>query len=329
MAKMSRRRILEAASLIGAGAVASAQQRLPVPGPLPHEHGPKVFLDYDQVELDAAYDQSAYAFNGQQVEAREARNSDLTRKRLGDPTRVSYGSPDIETLDVFRAQANNAPIHIHIHGGAWRTRFAKNAAYLAEPIVRAGGHVAIADFAPVQDLGGSLVRMESQIRRAVAWVSENAKRFGGDPSRIYLSGHSSGAHLAACALIADWRGEYGVAADPIKGAVLVSGMYELYPVSLSARRNYVKFDAATLEGLSAMRHIDRLNMPLVVAHASLDTPEFQRQSREFASALKAAGKRIEFLVGEGYNHYEFIETLANPYGILGAAALAQMGLARG
>jgi arylformamidase len=88
----------------------------------------------------------------------------------------------------------------------------------------------------------------------------------------------------------------------------------------------VKFDQATLEGLSPMRHIDKLNMPLVVAHASLDTPEFQRQSREFVQALKAAGKRVQFLVGEGYNHYEFIETMANPYGILGAAALAQMGL---
>jgi arylformamidase len=75
-----------------------------------------------------------------------------------------------------------------------------------------------------------------------------------------------------------------------------------------------------------MRHLDQVKVPVVVAHASLDTPEFQRQSREFAAALKAAGKPVEFLVGEGYNHFEFIETLGNPYGILGAAALRQMGL---
>ncbi len=71
-----------------------------------------------------------------------------------------------------------------------------------------------------------------------------------------------------------------------------------------------------------------LRTPLIVAHASLDTPEFQRQSREFAAAVKTAGKAVEFIIGEGYNHFEFIETLGNPYGILGNAALTQMGEAK-
>jgi arylformamidase len=327
VAKMSRRRMLEAASVIGLSAVASAQQRLPVPGPPPHEHGPRVFLDYDQVELDAAYNQANYAFNGQQVEQRAEANSERIRKLMGEPMRVSYGSAEIEKMDIYRTKAANAPIRIFVHGGAWRNGQAKNSGYLAEPFVRAGAHFAIPDFAPVQNLGGNLIAMEAQIRRAIAWVYKNAKSFGGDANRIYLSGHFSGGHLAASALITDWQREYGISADTIKGGMIVSGLFELYPVSLSARREYVKFDEATLDGLSAQRHIDKLNMPLVVAHASLDTPEFQRQSREFAAALKAAGKRVEFLVGEGYNHFEFIETMANPYGILGAAALAQMGLA--
>lgn len=326
--KLSRRRMFQAGSVLASGGFLAAQQKLPVPGPPPHEHGPKVFLDYDQVELDAAYDQPSYAFNSSQVGQREAANSERMRKRMGEPQRVSYGTTDVEKMDIYRAQAANAPIRVHIHGGAWRGGSARNFGYLAEPFVRAGAHFAIPDFAPVQNLGGSLIAMEAQIRRAIAWTFENAKSFGGDPTRIYLSGHSSGAHLAASALTADWRRDYGIAANPIQGAVLVSGMYELKPVSLSARREYVKFDEATLEELSAMRHLDRVTMPIVVAHASLDTPEFQRQSREFAAALKAAGKRVEFLIGEGYNHYEFIETLANPYGMLGAAALAQMGLAK-
>ena len=59
---------------------------------------------------------------------------------------------------------------------------------------------------------------------------------------------------------------------------------------------------------------------------TLDTPEFQRQSRDFAAALKAAGKPVELRVGDGYNHFEMIETLANPYGVLGRAALEQMRL---
>ena len=322
--KVSRRRMLEAAALLGSSNLLGAQERKL--GPPPHEHGPNVFLNYDQVELDAAYDQSQYAFNQRQVGQRNANNSELTRRRLGEPMRVAYGEKDVEKMDIFPTHMADAPVHVFIHGGAWHRGSVRNSAYLAEPFVRAGAHVVLPDFNGVEELGGSLMAMEAQVRSAIAWVYKNASSFDGDRGRIYLSGHSSGAHLSGCALIADWPHEYGVPADVIKGAVLVSGMYELKPVSLSARNKYVKFDEATIESLSAMRHLDRIKTPVVVAHASLDTPEFRRQSREFAAALKTAGKPVEFFVGEGYNHFEFIETLGNPYGILGSAALRQMGL---
>jgi arylformamidase len=82
------------------------------------------------------------------------------------------------------------------------------------------------------------------------------------------------------------------------------------------------------EALSPQRHLRDLNAPLIVADGTLETPEFQRQSCDFAAAAKAAGKRVQLLVAEGYNHFEIIETLANPYGHLGRAALAQMNLSR-
>ena len=80
------------------------------------------------------------------------------------------------------------------------------------------------------------------------------------------------------------------------------------------------------EALSPQRHLDNLRAPLIVGHGTFETPEFQRQSRDFAAAVKAAGKPVEFLVGEGYNHFEMFETLANPYGVLGRAVLDQMHL---
>ena len=80
--------------------------------------------------------------------------------------------------------------------------------------------------------------------------------------------------------------------------------------------------------LSPQRHLDKLRAPLIVAYGTFETPEFQRQSRDFAAAVKAAGKPVQLLVGEGYNHFEMYETLANPYGVLGRAVLEQMQLAR-
>jgi len=191
--------------------------------------------------------------------------------------------------------------------------------------VQRGAHFVVPDFVSVIDAGGSLLAMAEQVRNAIVWTYRNAERFGGDRARMFLSGHSSGAHLAGVALTTDWK-RLGLPADLVKGGVLLSGMYDLKPVRLSARSRYVHFDDATEEALSPQRHLDRLHAQLVVAYASLDSPEFQRQSRDFAAAVKASGKPIDLLVARGYNHFEAPETLANPYGLLGRAALAQMGL---
>jgi arylformamidase len=97
-------------------------------------------------------------------------------------------------------------------------------------------------------------------------------------------------------------------------------------VRLSARSRYVKFTDEIEEALSPQRHLDKLRAPVIVGYGTFETPEFQRQSRDFAAAVRAAGKPVQLLVGEGYNHFEMYETLANPYGVLGRAVLDQMGL---
>ena len=114
--------------------------------------------------------------------------------------------------------------------------------------------------------------------------------------------------------------------DIVKGALLCSGMYDLKPVRLSKRSDYVKFTDAIEDELSTQRHLDRINCPVILAYGTYETPEFQRQNRDFAAALKAAGKPVTLLVGEGYNHFEIAETIANPYGLLGRAVLEQMKL---
>jgi arylformamidase len=108
--------------------------------------------------------------------------------------------------------------------------------------------------------------------------------------------------------------------------MLASGMYDLKPVRLSKRSKYVNFTDEIEQELSALHHLDRLNCPVIVAYGTQETPEFQRQARDFAAAIKSAGKPVQLIVGEGYNHFEIQETLANPYGLLGHAVLEQMKL---
>src|SRR5258708_39628869 len=103
-------------------------------------------------------------------------------------------------------------------------------------------------------------------------------------------------------------------------------MNHLRPVRLSKRSKYVKSTDEREQALSAQRHIDKLHTPLILAHGTYETPEFRRQTRDFYAAVKAAGKPVELIVGVGYNHFEMLETLGNPFGLLGRAVLAQMGL---
>jgi arylformamidase len=291
----------------------------------------------DQEALDDAYDQIVYAPNRDQIGKRRLANSALALERLGKPLRFAYGPTPIEGLDVYCApslpspasgggKGGGAPVAIFVHGGAWRNGAASEFTSLAEPFVHAGGHFVVLDFTNVDAAKGNLFPMVEQVRRAVGWVYRNAaEKFGGDPKRLHLISHSSGSHLAGCTVTHDWAKD-GLPRDILKGATLSSGMYDLKPVRLSKRSKYVAFTDEMEQQLSAMRHLDQLHTPLILTYGTYETPEFQRQSRDFAAAVKAAGKPVELIVGEGYNHFEMLETLTNPYGLLGRAVLTQMGL---
>jgi arylformamidase len=304
-----------------AGGSALAQQP-----PAARVKGPLVWLDMDQKELDDAYDQRVYAPNMQQVLARTHRNSELVRERLGAPKRLAYGSKPIEGIDLYPTKAPNAPINVFVHGGAWRVEVAKDNAAQAEMLVNAGAHLAVLDFNNVIETGGDLMVMADQVRRGVAWIYKNAESFGGNPERLYISGHSSGGHWVGVLLTTDWQRDFGVPPTMIKGGVAASGMFDLKPVRLSARSSYVKFTDEAEEKLSPQRHLDKLLAPVTLVYGSAETPEFQRQSRDFAAAVKAAGKPVTLSVMEGYNHFEVGEQLANPYSLFGRAVLEQMKL---
>ena len=296
------------------------------PGSQPKPKGPIVFLDYDKDELDASYDQSRWASNQEEIFKRNAQKNAAVRARLGEPKRFAYGAIEIERLELYTTTRRNPPLHVFVHGGAWRVGSAAVSAYFAETFVDAGAHFIAVDFSNAVEANGDLMKMCDQVRRSLAWIYRNAETLGGNREQIFLSGHSSGAHLAAVALTTDWQREFGLPQNIIKGGLCCSGVYDLHPVSLSARSNYVNFTPRVIETLSPIRHLGNLNVPLVVAYGTLETPEFQRQNREFAAAVKAAGKPATLLVGEGYNHFEIQETMGNPYGLVGRAALQQMQL---
>src|SRR6266851_4638691 len=259
---VSRRALLRGALATTAAGVAGVrpmlaqqmQAHMP-PGVAAKVKGPLVFLDYDKDEIDAAYDQALWAPNQAEVAKRNAQKNAAALARLGPPRRLAYGPTEIEKVDVYTSNQLNAPINVFIHGGAWRAGTSAGSAYLSETFVDSGAHFIAVDFNNVIETNGNLMTLADQARRAVAWVYRNASRFGGDPNRLYVSGVSSGGHLASVVLTTDWQEHFGLPIDIVKGGLCGSGMYDLYPVSSSARSNYGKFTKDVVEALSAQRHL--------------------------------------------------------------------------
>jgi arylformamidase len=321
--QITRRTVLGGAAAMAFTPALAEECRI---GPPPHDKGPRVFMDYDQLELDAAYDQSFYAPLARQVIQRYASSSEAVRARIGQPLRESYGPTAVEKLDIYRTKRANAPIFVFIHGGAWLGGEAKNYAFPAEMFVNAGAHYVALDFIAIKAADGDLRVMAQQVRRAIAWVYKNAASFGGDRDRLYIGGHSSGGHLCGVALVTDWQKDFGLPADMVKGGLCMSGMYDMKPVRLSKRSSYVKFTDEMEQAMSAQRQLDLLRAPIVVTYGTNETPEFQRQNRDFAAAVKAAGKPVELVEAPNFNHFEIAESLGNPYGPNGRAALSLMKL---
>jgi arylformamidase len=271
--------------------------------------------------LDAQFDHSIDAPNSQQVLGRWRSNSDEVRAVLGEPLRLAYGRAPNQRLDIYKAAVDPAPVQIFIHGGEWRRGSSRASGYAAESFVRAGIHFIALDFVNADEAGGRLDELLSKLKEAIVWIYKHAGDFGGDRSRIHIAGHSSGAHLAAMLLITDWAAEFNVPSDVLKTGILCSGLYDLESVSHSTRSQYLHFNPDIVARLSPSRQAGRVRCPLVLAYASLDSAEFQRQTLDFAALCKRAGVNVRILRCEGYNHFEAIETLGNPFGILGRAAL--------
>ena len=166
--QISRRAVFGTAAAMAATPALAAGCRLTAA----HEKGPKIWMDMDQVELDAAYDQAAYAPLIGQIRKRFATSSETTRARLGAPKRLAYGPTPTEALDLYPAKSPNAPIFIFIHGGRWLFGKSKDYGYPADLFVNAEVNYVALDFIAVDAANGDIRPMADQVRRPLRGFSK-------------------------------------------------------------------------------------------------------------------------------------------------------------
>ena len=259
----------------------------------------KVFRDYDQKALDDQYEQRVWVPHADEIIRRYAAASDQVRKRIGEPRTEAYGPTPPEKLDIY---GSGSKAFVFVHGGAWKRQSSREQAFPAEPIIAAGAAYVALNFALLPTV--TLPEMVGQVCRGIEWVRANLSR------EVVLCGHSSGAHLAGCAL---------TQIPHIRKALVISGLYDLRPVRLSSRNDYVRLDERLEDEYSPIRHAGRINCPVQVACAEKESAEFFRQSTAFADKLG-----VPLLVGRGLNHFEILETMADPATPVGRAALTML-----
>jgi arylformamidase len=270
----------------------------------------KVWRDYDQAGLDAQYDTRAQIGDRYDAFSEERSRASLAaRKRLSPRLDIAYGPAPRQRLDIFPppAGASAAPIAVFVHGGFWRAGDKSNFSYLAEGLRGLGAAVVIVGY-PLCP-AASLDEVVGSVRSALRWIVVRAHEFGGDPQRLWLFGHSAGAHLVAmCCCGSGGAGEWSP--PSVEGTVMLSGMYDLEPLRLCYINAQIRLDAGQVARLSPVRLRAMAAGPMIIAVGDEETAEFHRQASEFAAAMASQGVRAEFIVVASANHYTVVRQLA-------------------
>jgi len=182
--------------------------------------------NFDPAWLDRMYNNRALVPEHAMHFERWADASEDARAAHPCQTDIAYGDGPMEKLDVFPSNQPGAPVVVFIHGGWWRSLDKSDHSFIAPAFKNLGGCVFLPNYALCPAV--TIPQITLQMVKALAWVYRNAKKYGGDPSRIHVVGHSAGGHLAAMLLDCVWPAyAKDLPADLVKGALSISGVYEL------------------------------------------------------------------------------------------------------
>ena len=236
---------------------------------------------------------------------------------------LRYGPGPVEVLDVYPAEAENAPVQFYIHGGYWRAQDKSDVSFLAEPFTAAGACVVIINY----DLcpNASLPEIMAETVRALIWTRENIAEWGGDPEQIFISGNSAGAHLGAMLLARDWAAD-GQPDDIIKGAALLTGVYDPTPVMGITVNDAVRLTPDMIGAVSPMLNLPRRDLPLLVPVGGAETTEWIKQTRAYVDLCQANGINAQFMDVPGADHFDMTAAMGDEAGPVLPAILQQMGL---
>lgn len=269
-------------------------------------HDPRELAAY----YDVQYNARASVENFDQYPRQYRELSDRAHASLRCFKDIAYGPGANERLDIFPASQPGAPVLLFIHGGYWRALSKADSAFMAPALTAAGASVVVLDYdlAPAV----SLDHIVDQTRRALAWVHRHIGEFGGDPQRLYASGSSAGGHLTGMLLAGGWHADYGLPENVLKGALPISGLFDLMPLLQTHINGWLAMDQAAARRNSPVVCLPTQHTELVLSYGALETTEFARQTHDYLAAWTEKGLSGRIVEAPGKNHFDVVMQLGQP-----------------
>jgi arylformamidase len=242
-----------------------------------------VFRHYDRAALDRQYDNALKVPDDylKALRAHWAQDSARVREAMPCVLDVPYDPASGERLDIFgQRQSGSAPVQIYVHGGYWISNDKKDCSYVARGFVDAAFVCVVINYSLIPSV--VMAEQVRQCRAAVRWVLANIAQYGGDPERVYVTGHSAGGHLSV-SLLTDPE----LTPGRIKGVASLSGLYDLEPVRLSFVNEKLGLSAQDAATLSPLRQTPRDTTPrLLLTIGAREGEEYIRQMTDLADAWR-------------------------------------------
>ncbi len=275
---------------------------------------------------EAAYNARAAVPGYRDIFGRWARDSLAVREQVELRGRgrfdVAYGGRVSETLDLFLPEHSPLGTLMYIHGGYWSSLDKTDASLVAPAFNEAGYAVAVVNYALCPR-----VRIEfivAQMRAAAAWLYARSPDWGADSDRLFVSGHSAGAHLAACLLGTDWpREQPGLPANMVAGAVCVSGLYDLRPLlDVPSVMRMTRLTPEGAERVSPALWRPSSGSRLLTGLGMDENPGFQEQTAIIAQSWSR--RHVGNVLCADHDHFTILDELTRRDGKIFQAALQFM-----
>jgi arylformamidase len=236
----------------------------------------------------------------------DLKRSKATRDELKCFVDIPYGSTEDETLDIYPSNNINSPVVVFIHGGFWKSLSNKDFSFIAKGLVEKGFTVVLTNYSLCPKV--SIPEITKQNCSAVEWTYNNSHKFNGNNQKIFVSGHSAGAHQATMLALYDWNA-LDLPNDVIKGCIAISGLFDLSPLKFSWLQAEINLTEEIISEQSPLLNVP-LNCPSTMfIVGEYESIEFKRQSSDYAEKLRDSGNEVQLHFSKGKNHFSVVQDL--------------------